>query len=502
MHRLFLRIFLYSLLFFIDDAQIVAQSKNFSAFEAASAPEDEGFSSSQLSKVFPYVREHQVNIHSLMIIRNDKMVLDAYFYPFRKSLQHDIASCTKSIISLLIGIAIDKKYIPDEGQLVRTYFPEITTSSKNFETLTIKDLLTMTSGLACGFGNEDSLFTALFKTSDWPRFIFGIPSASEPGKEFSYCSCNYQLLAEILYRATKMLPEQFARKYLFSKLGIDRFYWSKNSEGINHGWGDLALTPHDMARIGRLLLNDGRWNGVQIISADYIKKATRIQIAFSNSGGYGYGFWIDNDHAFNAEGRGGQRIHVDRLFKLIIVATGGGYDLGGKGGLDELIGSSINLHPLARNQQAADSLKAEKARAANTVNSELTPGFSGSPVNHLFDRVMVFGKNSLDIARAEIQTTGHSDKVFKVTDGSGQVTSYPLGPQTRYRYFTDTSSNHVYALRGYWESQDDFVIDFNELTKINKYKIDLILKKGESQVSITEKTLAINETIPIRFEDN
>ncbi len=141
MPNLFLRILLYSFLFFIDDAQIVAQSKNFSAFGVVSAPEDEGFSSSQLSKIFPYVRENQVNIHSLMIIRNDKMVLDAYFYPFRKSFQHDIASCTKSIISLLIGIAIDKQYIPNERQLVRTYFPEITTSSKNFETLTIRDLI-------------------------------------------------------------------------------------------------------------------------------------------------------------------------------------------------------------------------------------------------------------------------------------------------------------------------------------------------------------------------
>ncbi len=119
-----------------------------------------------------------------------------------------------------------------------------------------------------------------------------------------------------------------------------------------------------------------------------------------------------------------------------------------KGGLDELIGRSINLHPLPGNQQAADNLKAEKAGAATAVNMGPIPGFKGSPVNDLFDRAMIFGKNSLDIARAEIQTTGHSDRVFKVTDGSGRVTSYPLGPETRYRYFTDTSSNHVYALRG------------------------------------------------------
>ena len=94
------------------------------------APEDEGFSSKGLSDIFTYVKETKANIHSLLVIRNKKIVLDAYFYPFRSDLRHDIASCTKSITSILIGIAIDKGYIKSEDQLVSVFFPEIKLTGK------------------------------------------------------------------------------------------------------------------------------------------------------------------------------------------------------------------------------------------------------------------------------------------------------------------------------------------------------------------------------------
>ncbi len=112
-----------------------------------SVPEDEGFSSKGLSDIFTYVKENKVNIHGLLIVRNKKIIFDACFYPFRPGLRHDLASCTKSVTSLLIGIAIDKGYIKSEDQLVASFFPEIKLTDKNFETLSIRHLLTMTSGV-------------------------------------------------------------------------------------------------------------------------------------------------------------------------------------------------------------------------------------------------------------------------------------------------------------------------------------------------------------------
>jgi CubicO group peptidase (beta-lactamase class C family) len=272
-----------------------------------SVPEDEGFSSKGLSDILTYVKENKVNIHSLLIVRNKKIIFDACFYPFRPGLPHDLASCTKSVTSLLIGIAIDKGYIKSEDQLVASFFPEIKLTDKKSETLSIRNLLTMTSGFDCGSSNEDSLFNELLPSDNWTQFIFNIPFVANPGQQFSYCSCNYYLLGEIIYRSTGLSPENFAKKYLFNDLGITSIYWSKNKRGINYGWGDLALQPHDLAKIGQLLLDDGKWNNKSIISANWIKKAKAMNTVFPNGNGYGYGFWIDKDHGYNAEGRGTQR---------------------------------------------------------------------------------------------------------------------------------------------------------------------------------------------------
>ena len=499
------KLLLYFILVFVCAEHVFSQSQNIKNSEESSVfqtgePEEEGFSSSKLSAIFPYVRYHQVNVHSLMIIRNGKIVFDACFYPYTKGLQHDIASCTKSITSLLIGIAIDKGFIPNENELVKNYFPEIKSYSKNFQTLTIKDLLTMTSGLDCGSDNEETVFSGLFKASDWPAYIFNIPSTNTPGKQFSYCSCNFYLLAEILYRSTKLSPEKFADKYLFKPMAIKNFYWTKNNKGVNYGWGDLALKPYDMAQIGDLLMNNGKWNGAQLISADYIKKATSIQTQFSDKKGYGYGFWVDNDHSFNAVGRGGQRIHIDRLYNAIVVATGGGYDWDEKGGLDELIGHAVQLGILSKNQPAADSLNVAIANAAKTSGILPVENSANTRKDVLFNRTLIFGKNSLNISTARIVTSGNIDTIFRISNSSGKVVNYPLGTGTKYRYFKDTSSNHVYAIRGYWKSQDDFVISFNTLTKINDYKINFKLK--ENQVTIKEGTQGINDTLQVQFEDH
>lgn len=443
-----------------------------------------------MSKVFPYVQTQGVNVHSLLLINKGKVVLDAYFYPYRMGWRHDLASCTKSVTSLLIGIAIDHHFIPDENQLVRQYFPEIQTYSKNFQTLTIKDLLTMTSGLACGGGNEDSLFGGLFQSDDWPAYIFSIPSAAEPGTQFSYCSCNFQLLAEILYRATHLTPVQFADKYLFKPLGISSFYWEKNKQGINHGWGDLALEPHDLAKIGRMLLDKGQWNHRQLVSAGYLEKATERQVPFSGTKGYGYGFWIDNDHEFNMVGRGGQRMHIDRLYQLIIVATGGGYDWDEKGGLSDLINAAL----FSKDTSSPDALEPWTQRAARQVNIS-APDYTRQPQNLLFNKDIVFSKNKMGIENARIVVSG--DTTLHLTWSNGMTVVYPLGLGPRYRFYHDPASGHVFALRGYWRTNTDFQIDFNKLTKINRYLIDF--KPTGHEVDITEGTQSYDERIPVEI---
>ena len=466
------------------------------AFSAAT-PEEEGFSSKGLSEIFTYVKEKKPNIHSLLVIRNKKIVLDAYFYPFRAGLRHDIASCTKSVTSLLIDIAIDKGYLKSEDQLVSSFFPELKLTGKEFESLSIKDLLTMKSGLNCGWSNEDSLFNDLFPSDNWPKFIFNIPFVAVPGQQFSYCSCNYYLLAEIIYRATGLAPEDFAKKYLFNELGITSVYWSKNKQGINYGWGDLCLQPHDLGKIGQLLLDGGKWNNKTILSAEWVKKAKTMNTVFPNGNGYGYGFWIDKDHAFNMEGRGTQRLHIDSIHHAIVVVTGGGLSDEDKEGIGHLIGYAIHSDKALRSDpEGFNVLKKMERQAATTMID--TPRYisDGSEKDKLFNRTILFPKNSLGIKSAEIRWE-KGDLSFVLKQAGEQTVVYPLGQDAAYKFYQDAGSGHLYALRGYWKAGNEFEIEWNMLSRINKYLIDFKIGDNGNEVSIKEGTHRINEAFPV-----
>jgi len=474
-----------------------AKDKTFSG----SAPETEQFSSEDLSKIFAYEKDNKVNIHSLLIIRHKRVIFKAYFYPFRPNVRHDIASCTKSITAILIGIAIDKGFIKDEDQLVSGFFPEIKPAPKGFETLTIKNLLTMTSGLDCGFSNEDSLFNQLFQSKDWPRFIFNIPFVAAPGQQFSYCSCNYYLLAEIIYRTTKLSPEDFAKRYLFTPLGIKSVYWTKNDKGINYGWGDLALKPYDLAKIGQLLLDDGKWKGKMVVSANWLKKSIAMNTKFNNGNGYGYGFWIDRDGAYNAEGRGGQRIHVDPINKTIIVATAGGYNWDDKGGVGDIIGSAHHFDRKLKSDPAAyHTLRKLESQAAQPAIDSPRFASGSSEKVRLFNKNLLFAKNSLSVKSAEI-IEGNGKMFLKLIPDMGSAVTYPLGSGAAYKFYNDPVSGHLYALRGYWKADGEFELEFNMLSKINKYLIDF--KIGDNiRVTIKEDTHEINETFPVTVIDH
>ena len=248
-------------LFFFNTS--FAQSKNI---WKTSTPEKQGMNSLILANAIKHFKQDSINIHSLLIIKNNQVVLDVCFDPFRNTYVHDLASVTKSITSLLTGIAIDNKFIKNENELVFQYFPEYKTENEILKKVTIRDLLNMTSGLACSGNQGEKELNQMIKTQDWVKFMFSLPFDTVPGQKFSYCSGNFYLLAEILHRTTKMTCYDFANKYLFKPMGFGKSYWPKNDKGVNIGWGDLHISIYDMAKIGCLLLNNDNWNDKQIVS--------------------------------------------------------------------------------------------------------------------------------------------------------------------------------------------------------------------------------------------
>lgn len=194
----------------------------------ASSPEQQGVNSLVLDSMMLFIKNTNQNIHHLTIIRNNQTILDADIYPYSSQYLHDLASVTKSITSLLIGIAIDKGFIKDKNEPVLKFFPEINAHNQLLDSLTIKNLISMRSGFDCSAEDGEKALSSMRKTNDWVNFIFNLPITSKPGDKFSYCSCNFYLLGEIIYRTTKLTPHEFANKYLFSPLQIEDTKWLTN----------------------------------------------------------------------------------------------------------------------------------------------------------------------------------------------------------------------------------------------------------------------------------
>ncbi len=192
-----------------------------------------------------------------------------------------------------MGIAIDEGYIEGVDQLVLDLFPErtVTNLDADKQAMTLEDVLTMSTGLGC----QDSYLyrwrglREMERSDDWVQFMLDLPMAEEPGTQFEYCNGASFLLSAIVQETTGMNALAFANEHLFGPLGIIDVQWLSNPQGITIGWSDLYLTPHDMAKIGYLYLNEGWWDGEQVVSADWVEASTREHISAKTlQDGYGY----------------------------------------------------------------------------------------------------------------------------------------------------------------------------------------------------------------------
>ena len=247
-----------------------------------STPEEQGMHSKILADMLEWIQIKSYSIDSITIIRNGYMVADVYFHPFSKGQKHIIHSCTKSIMSALIGIAIDKGYIKNVDQPIVDIFSdrEISNLTEHKKSITLENLLTMASGLEC---RDSYLYNwvgleEMKNSSDWAQYVLDLPMAEPPGERFEYCNGVSYLLSVIIQKTTNMRTLEFAKKNLFGPLEITDVRWQTSPQGIDIGWGRMWLKPHDMAKIGWLYLNNGRWGNKQIVSTMWVEASTRIQI--------------------------------------------------------------------------------------------------------------------------------------------------------------------------------------------------------------------------------
>ena len=303
-------------------------------------PEEQGFDAKMLKDLVVRIdRGDYGSIHSLLIIRRDRLVLERYFRGYDREDLHPLFSVTKSVTAALVGIALDRGMIDSVRIRLGRYVPELDPQDPRGR-ITLEHILTMTGGfawdeLSAPYGDRRNPVMRLHESDDWTQFVLDLPLSDEPGKRFVYNSGSSMLLAEILRRATGQEGEQFARRSLFGPLGIEDLEWSSGPGGLtNTAWG-LSLRPIDMGRFGVMMLHGGRWEGRQVVPEHWVRDACAARVPGPEPFWYGYQWWTmplempghapsPSDIAI-ARGWGGQFIIMIPALDLVVVSTGGNY---------------------------------------------------------------------------------------------------------------------------------------------------------------------------------
>ena len=294
------------------------------------------------------------NIHSLLICKDNKLVYENYFSGKDESwgsglgyakhdtnILHDIRSISKGVVAACIDIAIQQKKIKSIDDPIFDYLANyIQFKTKENEIITIRNLLTMSSGLRWDedvpHGTSANDETSMERSSNPVEYVLSLPMQSKPGSIWKYNSGGVQVLAEIIKSVSGDNVDKFAEKYLFEPLGIKEYKWTKSHRKFPAAASGLRLTSRDLLKFGLLYLNNGKWKDKQILTQSWVTETLQTQIIRDTNEptkGYSFLFWTQVDTVnkkdyplLTARGNGGQRIFINKANNLIVVITAGNYN--------------------------------------------------------------------------------------------------------------------------------------------------------------------------------
>jgi len=301
------------------------------------SPSKHGMNSTKIQEMDSLLVHSDYPIDGLLVVRGGYLVYEAYYSDsFYQDTPHMIYSCTKSVISSGIGLALDQGYIESLDQKVLDFFPNRTIDNwdPRKEDITIRHLLTMTSGLEWheldrSYSEPSNSFNLLQNSDDWVSYVLNQSMVTDPGAEWNYNSGTSHLLSAILQEAAGMpTPELLSTIYdAVSNVSTYDVFWQADPQGIFFGGSGLQLNARDMARVGYLYLNNGAWDGQQLIPEEYVLESTSSHVALTNETHYGYQWWIYNEYnAYVAVGFAGQYIMIIPSLDMVIVCISSLYD--------------------------------------------------------------------------------------------------------------------------------------------------------------------------------
>ncbi len=284
-----------------------------------STPDDQGLDPKKLAELADLIRQKELcpQLHCLLVIRHGYLVVEEYFNGWQADGIHTLQSVTKSFTSALVGIAIARGEFKGVDEKVLDFFPDvqgIANMDERKASLRLEDLLTMRSGTDFHERDAGSPYRKMMRlTTGWDKFYLDRPMLQPPGTEFLYDSGGVILISSMLKNRTGMHAAEYAERFLFKPLGIEKKIWMRNQDGHTHTGGGLALTARDAAKFGLLYLNNGRWGNEQVLPESWVRESfrKRVDLAGKNQPPFGYGYlwWI---FAPDPRGKTGQDIYAAR----------------------------------------------------------------------------------------------------------------------------------------------------------------------------------------------
>lgn len=494
-----------------------------------SSPEVQGMDSQKLLAMLDYYAKENAgdpekSIDSITVVRNGYLVADIYFNPlYPRDTLHVIHSCAKSIVSMLVGIAIDQGFIAGVHRPLVDFFPSKASavSDERMTRVTVKDLLTMQSGIR----SQDSYlyqWRGLFATmaaDDWVAHILGLPMDCEPGTRFDYSNLSSFLLSAIIQQTTGTDTLSFARKNLFAPLGIEDVYWETSPQGIYTGYARMWLKPHDMAKLGLLYLQQGQWNGCQIVPSAWIRESlvphafpkNYVDVLDENgrkdnqasrtnwisakffrpfADGYGYQWWLDKNGRFNALGTSGQYIMVAPQENVVVAVTnassGMGTFLPAKLIKNYILPAVVSATPIPVNREAQQELAARSGPPEMVLEPQPIPDLP-LIARAISGKTYTVQDNRWNYNNFQFIFDPHLDYArFSYTAKVHDAASFAVGLDGTYR-FSDTDIG-CFAALGSWTAPHIFELFYQQIGYSAPVKFVFTFNKDQIDVQETGLT--------------
>ncbi len=437
---------------------------------ATSTPEEQGMDSHQLAQLVALGKSEGMD--SLLVVRHGKIVVDAYYAPFRAGVKHRMFSATKVVTGSLIGIALQDGLLDSLDRPMLGFFAGRTVENldDNKKAITVRQLLDMTSGLQ--WAQEKGKFESdkeMKASPDWLQFLLNRPMAQAPGTRFAINDGGPHLLSAIITKLTGQSAADYARTHLFGPLGISDFQWAADPQGLSVGGFGLYMQPHDMAKLGYLYLHQGRWESDQILPPDWVSAIRDGSVVIDHGAKSGWRFGnlflcIPEKNVFVAWGYHGQFIIVMPAADIVAVITAT-QSYSPQRWIDFLQSAVKADGALPADANASAELAAKVADAALERPAPVNP--APDTAQTISGKVYRFGDNPLHLAELSLDLQSaipsYSYVIGPGPDNSApERFSGPIGLDGTYRLGPETRLG-IRAAKGGWIDAKTFLAQFQTL---------------------------------------